>query len=176
MIMASITEKTIEAIKTAIQMEKEGFQFYMDAASKTDNEMGQTMFRQLAEDELTHRRTFEAMFDKLADAATWRKLAAETPGVSELPVFKTKSKELQKSKGMVADANAVRVGMEKERLSIDYYEKAAREANDEQAGVIFSNIMEQEEFHFNLLQAELDSLQHTGFWFNTAEFRMDGKF
>jgi rubrerythrin len=174
--MPTISDKTIEAIKTAIQMEEEGYQYYMDAAEATDNEMGQEMFRQLAKDEMTHRRTFEAMFDKLADAATWRKLASETPGVSELPVFKAKSKELQKSKGMVADANAVRVGMEKERLSIEYYEKAARETNDEQARVIFNNIMEQEEFHFNLLQAELDSLQRTGFWFDTAEFRMDGKF
>ena len=66
--------------------------------------------------------------------------------------------------------------MENEKKSIDYYEQAVRETNDEQARIIFNNIMEQEEYHYNLLQAELDSIMGTGFWFDTAEFRMDGKF
>jgi len=174
--MAQISEKTIEAIKTAIQMELEGCDFYAKAAKTTGNEMGKAMFVQLAKDEMEHKRTFEAMFDKLADPSEWRKLAQQTPGVPELPVFKAKSKELQKSRGLLADANAVRVGIEKERLSIEYYEKAAHESDDDQAKLIFNNIKEQEEYHYNLLQAELDSIMGTGFWFDTAEFRMDGKF
>jgi len=174
--MSRISEKTIEAIKIAIQMEVEGCDFYAKAAKTTGNEMGKAMFTQLAKDEMEHKRTFEAMFDKVADPSQWRKLAAQTPGVPVLPVFRATSKELRKSKGLLADANAVRVGIEKERLSIDYYEKAALDSDDDQAKMIFNNIKEQEEYHYNLLQAELDSIMGTGFWFDTAEFRMDGKF
>jgi rubrerythrin len=174
--MAKITPHMIKAIKTAIQMEEEGYEYYMKAAEQTDNDMGKSMFKQLAKDELEHRRTFETMFDTIADPSTWRKLAAETPGVAELPVFQDATKDIGKTKGMTADANALRIGMENEKKSIDYYQKVAGETDDPQAKSIFTNIAQQEEFHYNLLQAELDSITRTGFWFDTAEFRMDGKY
>ena len=174
--MTEISEKTIEAIKTAIQMEEDGYKYYMSAAEETNNEMGKAMFKQLAKDEMEHRRVFSAMFDQLADRSTWQKLAEQTPGIPQVPVFKERAKELDQSKGMAEDANALRIGMENEKKSIEYYEKTALETNDKQARAIFNNIKEQEEYHYNLLQAELDSVMGTGFWFDTAEFRMDGKF
>jgi rubrerythrin len=174
--MTEISQQTVEAIKTAIQMEIEGYDFYMKAAQETDNDLGRTMFEQLAKDEMEHQRTFEAMFDQIADPSTWRKLASETPGVPEIPAFREKSKEQKQSGSLAGDANALRIGMENEEKSIKFYKKAAETAEDEQAKTIFSNIAQQEEYHYQLLQAELDSVTGTGFWFGTAEFRMDGKF
>jgi rubrerythrin len=174
--MAEISPQIMEAIKTAIQMEEEGHAFYMKAAIETQNEMGKKMFRQLAKDELEHKHTFSEMFDRVADPATWRKLVASTPGIKELPAFRELSKEQKRSKGLADDANVLRIGMDAEDKSIKHYQKAARETKDPQAKVIFTNIAQQEEYHYNLLQAELDSISGTGFWFDTAEFRMDGKF
>ena len=174
--MVNLTPEIMQAIKTAIQMEEEGHAFYMKAAAETQNEMGKKMFQQLAKDELEHKQTFSAMFDKVADPATWRKLVASTRGIKELPAFRELSKEQKRSKGMADDANVLRIGMDTEDKSIKHYQKAAKETKDPQAKTIFTNIAQQEEYHYNLLQAELDSLTGTGFWFDTAEFRMDGKF
>ena len=43
-----------DAIKTAIQMEKDGYSFYKKAASQTNSDMGKTIFESLANDELLH--------------------------------------------------------------------------------------------------------------------------
>jgi len=66
--------------------------------------------------------------------------------------------------------------MELERESIDQYEKWAQETSDAKVQGIFKKIIEEEKFHYDLLQAEYDNITNTGFWFNMAEFRMDGKF
>lgn len=174
--MAEISPKTIEAIKTAIRLEEEGYQYYQDAAANTENEMGRKMFDQLARDEIEHLRIFQEMFDQLADPVTWRKLAQDTPGVPIIPKFKDLSKDKKKSASLTADANALKIALENEEKAYNFFIKAAKEADDEKASDIFTKIAEQEDYHWKLLQAELDSVMNTGFWFDTAEFRMDGKF
>jgi rubrerythrin len=66
--------------------------------------------------------------------------------------------------------------MELERKAIDFFEKSTREATVPQAKEIFDKICEEERLHYDLLQAEYDSVTKSGFWFDVAEFRMDGKF
>jgi rubrerythrin len=48
--------------------------------------------------------------------------------------------------------------------------------DDPQAREIFKKMCEEEKFHYDLLQAQHDSLTNSGFWFDSAEFRMDGKY
>jgi len=45
-------ENIKNAIKTAIQMEKDGHSFYKKAAAQTTSEMGKSIFESLANDEL----------------------------------------------------------------------------------------------------------------------------
>ena len=48
-------------------------------------------------------------------------------------------------------------------------------ADDPEAKKIFLEISEEEKFHYDLLQAQYDSVTNSGFWLGSAEFQMDGK-
>lgn len=41
---------------------------------------------------------------------------------------------------------------------------------------MFLRLAEWEDSHFELIQAELDYVKNTGFWFGVHEFKMDGMF
>lgn len=68
-----MSEATVarEALRLAIQMEKEGKKFYLEASKKSGNEAGQKLFRSLAREEDTHRRDFEKIYGSLRDKYEW---------------------------------------------------------------------------------------------------------
>jgi len=41
---------------------------------------------------------------------------------------------------------------------------------------MFNRICDEERLHYDLLQAQNDSVTNSGFWLDVAEFRMDGKY
>ena len=47
---------------------------------------------------------------------------------------------------------------------------------DPVAKEILNQICDEERFHYDLLQAQYDSVTNDGFWLDSAEFRMDGKY
>jgi rubrerythrin len=70
--MAKLNVK--DAIKTAIQMEKDGHAFYTKAAGQTKNDLGRTVFESLAADELVHLETFQKIFKGKIDSVEWNTL------------------------------------------------------------------------------------------------------
>ena len=56
------THDVKDAIRMAIQMERDGYDFYKKAAAQTSSEMGQTIFESLANDEIVHLETFQKIF------------------------------------------------------------------------------------------------------------------
>jgi rubrerythrin len=75
-----------------------------------------------------------------------------------------------------SEIEALSIGMELEKNAIDFFQKSAQEVDDPKAKAIFERIADEEKYHYDLLQAQHDSLTHSGFWLDSAEFQMDGKF
>jgi rubrerythrin len=73
------------------------------------------------------------------------------------------------------EIEALRIGMELEQNAIEFFKKAADGSEDMTAAKIFREISEEEKFHYDLLQAQHDSVTGSGFWLGSAEFQMDGK-
>jgi len=172
--MGKVSSTAIEAIKMAIQMEKDGRAFYEEAAKKTENKLGKKMFETLAKDEIEHLNTFQKMFDKITGTGEWREIAQDSPKKGKVPIFE---EEIQK-KGDVnpTELDALRTAMDNERKSIDFYNNVAEETEDPLGKKIFTKIREEEKYHYDLLQAQLDYLTKSGFWFDIAEFRMEAKY
>ncbi|MCK5739571.1 hypothetical protein KAH55_10330 [bacterium] len=63
-----------------------------------------------------------------------------------------------------------------ERKTEDYFLKQAASVDDKSVKEVFTKLAEWEDVHYQILQAELDAITETGFWFDLPEFRMDGKF
>lgn len=165
-----------EAIKMAMDLEKNGRKFYTEAAEKAETESGKKIFKMLAHEEVLHLATFQKMLDQMGNISDWRELVKEYPQARQVPVFGEKAPASQVAKARSDEVEALRIAMKNEKEAIAYFDKIAHLAKDEPTQKVFEFVKQQEEYHYDLLQAELDNITNTGFWFDSPEFRMDGKF
>ena len=116
-------ENVKDAIKTAIQMEKDGYDFYNKAAAQTSSDMGRDIFKSLAADEFLHLEVFQKLFDEQVGKDEWYDLVNTSAKYTEIPIF---PKDLQKIEGANPDTNeidALRIAMDSEQKAIEWYTK-----------------------------------------------------
>ena len=155
----------LEAIKAAIQMEKDGFSFYKKAAAQTSNKMGQSIFESLANDELVHLDVFQKLFDDKFGKSEWDDLVNSNKKYREMPIF---PKDLKTIEGINLDTDeldALRIAIDMEKEAIDYYMEIRANSNDENVKKIIDMIIEQEKSHYFLLEQEFHHINTTGYWF-----------
>jgi rubrerythrin len=170
-----IGEKTAQAMKTAIEMEKSGHKFFTDAALQVKNEVGRKIFNRLAAEEMIHMRTFEKIFSELSGGGDWKKALADTAPTERMPYFDEARKQFQPT-DLSVELEYLKKALDLERRAIAFFEKAVKEAETSEAKEVFQRILEEEKLHYDLIQSEIDSLSGDGFWFDVNEFYMDGKF
>jgi rubrerythrin len=173
--MTKISEQVKEFVREAIKLEIRGREFFNQAAETTPNSLGKKMFQRLAEEEVKHLNAFSKLFSAVIQSDTWKQYvdAGEVAGNSE--VIEELVARMKRAKDK-SEIEALRIGMELELKAIDFFKKCAEKGDDPVAGAIFLSIADEERFHYDLLQAQYDSVTGTGFWLDSAEFQMDGKY
>ena len=159
-------ENVKDAIRTAIQMEQEGYSFYLKAAAQTSSEMGRTVFKSLAADELLHLEVFQKLFDEKVGKEEWNNLITSGKKYADIQVF---PKDLKKIEGANPDTNeidAIRIAMDSEKKAIEYYTKINQNVTSNEFKEIINEIIEQEKNHYSLLEGEFHHINSTGYWFD----------
>lgn len=175
--MAEITDEMIKVFKESIELELNGKAFFDHVADATHNELGKKMFKKLAADEAQHLKVFSDMFTKAVGEDWKRHVDTSQPrNKSAMIVALAKRVENAAKAGRSSELEAITIGMELERKAIDFFDHAANQTTDPQAREIFNRITNEEKSHYDLLQAQYDYVSNSGFWFDIAEFRMDGKY
>lgn len=173
--MTEIHKRAAEAIKMAIQMEKDGRAFYEEAARKTTSKLGKEIFESLAKEEIKHLHTFQKMFEEITKSGDWKgEIEKYSSKVRKAPLFQDNPEKVGDADPN--DVEAIRLAMDKERAGINYYTKLAEETSDDLARDLFNRIKIEEVYHYDLLQLQYDSLTRAGVWFNMSEFQMDGMY
>jgi rubrerythrin len=163
-----------EALKTAIEYETRIRDFYRQAAKKTSETDGRNLFQQLAEDEQRHLNYLESRLIE------WEQHGAITSAdlTSALP----NADQIARSMASVAQvADRDDRGDEKQMLSralnieiaTSAFYKELTETIEGESATMFARFLKIEEDHVALVQAELDYLSHTGYWFDIKEFDME---
>jgi rubrerythrin len=155
-----------DAIKTAIQMEQDGYSFYKKTASQTSSDMGRTLFETLATDELLHLDIFQKLFENTISKNEWNELVKSSKKYANIPVF---PKDLKTDTDINPDANeldALRIAMDSEKAAIEYYTKIQDEIQETEIKDIIDEIINQEKNHYQLLEEEFNHINKTGFWFD----------
>jgi rubrerythrin len=175
--MTEINKEIVEIAKEAIRLEVNGRNFFRHAAEATESELGRKMFEKLASDEVEHLKVFGDMFTQATGGSEWKKFVrGEEKKFSEIiEKLKERIGNAGKEKG-AGDLEAIRIGMELERKAIDFFSGIASSSVSSEAKEMAEKICEQEQGHYDLLQAQYDSLHRSGFWFDVAEFRLDGEY
>jgi rubrerythrin len=170
-----VGDKTAQAMKTAIEMEKSGHRFFTEASNKVKHEVGRKLFSRLAAEEIDHMRTFEKIFGEVSGGADWKEAMKAIQPAKRVPYFDEARKEF-KVEDMSVELDYLKKALDLEREAMRFFEGAVEEAESPEAREIFKRILDEEQGHYDLIQSEIDSINGTGFWFDVNEFHMDGKY
>ncbi len=172
--MANVSKDVVQIIKEAIKLEINGRSFFEFATETTQNELGKKMFTKLANDEIEHLKVFNDLFSTIIGGDEWKKFVSEQQRGDSAIIDSLKNR-VKESKSS-SDIEAISIGMELEKKAIEFFEKSALETSDAKTGEICRKISEEEKFHYDLLQAQHDSLTNSGFWMDSTQFKMDGQY
>ncbi|MCP4581207.1 MAG: hypothetical protein GY839_06285 [candidate division Zixibacteria bacterium] len=163
-----------KAIKTAIDYETRVRDVYASAVANTQNETARRVFERLANEEQGHIDYLESRL------VEWRKTGALKPkelataiptkGAIEEGVKKLESKMKEPDK--FGEVQMLTKALDVEIETSNFYGEMVSQLADEPQKM-FERFLEIEAGHLAIVQAELDSLTGSGFWFDFAEFSLE---
>ncbi len=163
-----------EAIKTAIAYEIRIRDMYREAARTAGDPAGKHLFRMLADDEQNHvaylesrlvqwEKTGSITLENLESALPSGAAVAAAAAVIEKRMAHDDRKD---EKQMLS--KALQLEVETSR----FYEDMVNRLTD-RGQELFARFLRIENEHVDIVQAELDYLSHTGYWFDIKEFDME---
>ncbi len=174
--MAGASSEVMKALRMAVDIEDNGLATFLKFARRTKHEFGKNMFIRLAMDENEHRRILEKQLHHLAEGQTWIEIKVPKYEIEHVaPTMTEKQQKITADSGG-AEAEALEISLDLERKAAKFFREQAEAATDPKAKSLFEHLAQWEDSHFDLIQAEMDSINNTGYWFNVAEFKMDGKY
>jgi rubrerythrin len=172
---APALQKSLDALKAAIKGEVKGHEFYTQAAKKTSSPSGQAMFEQLAKDEVDHQRWLEELYESLSQGVEGlsprHKITHKPIDKKMKPVTPIDRRRLAKKvKERTEEVEAVLIGIKLEEDAIAFYQEAMDQPDlHQELKDLFGQLIEFEESHRLLLQAEYQVLTGVPFYYDYPE-------
>jgi rubrerythrin len=162
-----------EAIKMALEYEIRVRDTYVEAAGKATDDTGKRIFKVLGEEEQGHIDYLQCKLDE------WKKTGKVTADKLETIVPSQKAidegvKKLDKhisKKDYGSEMEMLRKALELEIETSAFYQKMVDQLGAK--GGMFAHFLKIEEGHRAIVQAEIDYLNNTGFFFDFQEFSME---
>ncbi len=173
--MKKISRDVKTLIQEAIKLEINGQAFFNQAAEITRNELGKKMFVHLAKEEVKHLEAFSRLFSSVIKSDEWKKQVEREQLKGPSAVIEELAQRMKRAEGQ-SEIEALRIGMELETKAVEFFTRSASGMDDAEAKEIFEKIADEERFHYDLLLAQHDSVTGSGFWLDSSEFQMDGKY
>ena len=186
------TRSALAALRKGMDVERNGYIFYMQAAASSKNREGSGFFEELARDEVEHLQLFMGEYEALSagegwlpyeeamarkgdiDAATVKLPSQDLgpPEWTELPDVEIFSAQLARERAeteLAGDLAVLELAMKAERLSYKLYETALSNTTQGAGQEAFRFLMEQENHHYELLQRTHEYLAHNETWWDDEE-------
>jgi rubrerythrin len=166
-----------QAISTALEYEARVHQTYAEAVAGTDHVVAKRVFSTLCDEELEHIKYLRERLEEWRSTGTITIADLDTVLV---PKEAIESRAAQLEKTLAGDGKASR-GTEldslKKALDVEiqtsnFYKKMV-DTLDADGKRLFERFVEIEEGHVAIVQAEMDMVTGSGFWFDTAEFSLE---
>lgn len=139
----------LEAIKQAIQTEKDVMDFYLKAASLTENERGKKVFEQLAKEEREHASHFFKIYTG-KDLGSFEEFMARPPSTNHA-MLKQLEKALNES---VHERKAMELAMKEEEDLVKNLRMTASRIVDPTVRAVFDRMAQETEHHYAIIESE----------------------
>ena len=166
-------KNVLELLKSALKAEKDALYKYLKFARDTKNMSGKDMFIRLAMDEFGHAEIIQKELDHYGECGETVKTEIGSSDIEKL--LPHISSALIKGRGDtgLSDLDALRVALDLENDAIKTYGEIYEKAEDTNIKEIAKRLLEMEEAHAELIQAEIDNIKRTGFWFDFEEISLE---
>lgn len=163
--------KTLAALKTAIQMEISGKEFYLRESENSNNHLGKKLFATLAEEEDEHRLLFEEMYEKIKTRKKW-------PAEPVVTSFQNKPHAVFQQnlqvvgpdvKPAMSEAEAVKTAMKMEEETYELYTNRKKEAAFKEEAKFYDALSLIERQHYLILADYYEFLNDPSGWFADKE-------
>lgn len=139
----------LDAIKQAIQTEKDVMDFYLRAATLTNNERGKKMFAQLAKEEREHASHFFDIYTG-SDLGSFEDFISQPPS-SGHAMLKQLDKALDEN---VQERKAMELALQEEEDLARNLRKTAANIVDPAVRAVFERMARETEDHFAIIESE----------------------
>jgi len=155
---------TMNIFEYAMQVEKDGEEYYRQLAGKTANKGLQTILTMLADEEVKHYKAIEKM----------KTAKPEMAGTTILSDAKNIFIQIQESgEDFDYDTGQIEVykkAQDMEERSRDFYLEKANEVEEEYQKELFLKLAEEEKKHYFLLENIIEFVSRPKTWLENAEF------
>jgi rubrerythrin len=178
-------EKALAVLRRAMENEREGYRFYLEASERSADPAGQGTFRTLASDEGRHLAILLVEHHSLSTGEGWvdpeeamaRQVKVDItrplfPGEELTPQAKSPFEATWAAyeiEQLAGDLAVLEFGMSIEEQFYKMYEKAADETDDAVGRQAYQFLMKEENRHFKLLQEARDYLSDNKHWWDAWE-------
>lgn len=159
--------QTVEAVRTAIQMEIDGKEFYLKAAQASQNALGKSLFQQLAKEEDLHRLKFEEIYKAIQANRSWPEVDIPPHGGKELEtLFASAEKNVIST---ATELEAVQTAMNMENKTRDFYRDRAGKASFPAEKNYYQTLEREEAVHHMSLYDYYEYMKDPAGWFTMKE-------
>jgi rubrerythrin len=170
--------KLDNAIKIALEYETGVHKVYLDAMNKTSDKAAKRIFEVLCNEEIGH---LEYLRDRLDEWQKTGKIKAKNLGTS-IPAREAINADLQdlrktvkpKATRQILELEFLKKALDAEIKTSEFYKDMVRKLDGE-GQALFKRFVEIEDGHIAIVQAEINTVSHLGFWFDTPEFRLEAE-
>jgi rubrerythrin len=157
----------------AIELEKEGLITYLRFAYQIENLAAKNLFIRLAIDEFEHLKILEEELSHFKKEAKLKRIRLPKTEIEKTTANLKPILPQEKKEADINELSALQVALNLEKRAIDFYGEQEKKSKDEIAQKMWKRLREIEESHYQLIQAEIDTLTKTGFWFDFREFSLE---
>ncbi|MFQ6093783.1 MAG: hypothetical protein ACE5OR_14105 [bacterium] len=163
-----------QAIKTALGYETKVRDVYAEAVEHATDQVGKRIFQVLADEEQQHVKYLQNRLDEWKRTGMVTAVSLDTG----IPSRETIANGVSKLKARMSDEDhggelqMLRKALDVEIETSNFYKKMVSELPAE-GQQMFARFVEIEEGHLAIVQAEIDYVSGTGFWFDFREFDLE---
>ncbi|MEW6026422.1 MAG: ferritin family protein [Planctomycetota bacterium] len=163
----------IKWLGIAIASEKTALSNYLKYAHLARNRGGKEMFIKLAQDEFQHMTILETERERLQAGRTWRAVKIPPSPIEQILPQAGRTGKISPDVANQNEAQILSLAMKAEKKAMDFYLAQSRKVDDAAAYNLLQRLAKMEEAHYEILQAELDNINKTGFWMGLSEISME---
>ena len=166
-----------QAITTSLEYEGRVHRTYSEAVENAEHEVAKKVFSTLCDEEMEHNRYLKERLEEWRETGTITIAKLDTvlvpKGAIEAGVARLRERvEGSGREVRGTEFESLKKALDVERETSAFYKKMVATLDDD-GRRLFERFVEIEEGHVAIVQAEMDLVSGTGFWFDTAEFDLE---